>query len=1601
MTERDEPTEQPAMAEPAPQQPATKARRSGVRRVLAALAWIVVSLAAIVLSLGYHLGLPQTRSFMRVLIEGLASDALAGSLEIGRIDELGLGRARFTDVVLRDPQGRVVIHAMSVTAWPDLARLMADGTIRIAAGHVEDGEVVLYVEGEDGLEVSLVQAFLPASPSPPGGEPIHIIIDGLEVDRVLLHGDAPRYPGVRLEDTHMLGRIDIEEEVRIEVYEGRGRMTGPYEGETSIDDIVLSFTTDRLEGLNAYAEASRGETRARARALVTWPDEAEDAPPHIVITASAEPVCMRTLEEMGFPGLDNLEGCATGFARLEGSPSLLEVTANLATDAGALDVTGGLPDDGRYWFEARTEGVDLARLVPASPELRFRGRARIEIDVDESTPARARFELDGDPFSVSGYEIPSISARGSVEDERIVLDELTSPHLSGSISGGGVIGFDGAIDVHIEVDVADAGNDPNIARLVPGAHGPARGGIDVVLTANAEDMDVRWNLVFSPFRYGPVRARRLATRGRAHGPSSALHIDADAVAEGTTASGIALGHVEAEIHGGPGPYTIRARSRGGRDIREAHTVLTLRTGGGVIDLEIPEYAADFGLGMIADRAHPVDGTSPVDVPAAQIRVRGNVTTIENLELVGEGRRLSARGAIDTRGSGSDLHVEAEGLQVALLRPFLPERFALVAGVGSATLDLAGDLDDPDVSLSGRVVDATLDGARTFGLALRFEYSDSGLYAHVDGDLGDTGSVRIDGPVAVSWAALTDPGGRLLDELRFDGLEIDIDRINIAFITPFLGERVRDLGIAGKITVAMQLAGTIDDLQVPWAVVILDNFALPNTSTVRMKLEGSLAEHLLTLDQVWLADAAGELARASASLTLPLDDLPGDVPSWVRAIASEPWSLRLEVADRRLEGWPRPLAKYLPRGVLVQGALELHGSREGVTAHLDSNFRWDEAASADACAADVRPRIELTADSDLEGHTEGQLTVLIDEVVVATGTTSGDTPIGEWLLAGVTPVTPATELALHVDGLALERLPWTCASTSSGEVRGDVSATLFVPEPNLRGELTIDGLRVRTAEDAPPSAAYHAEMRVSSTGSGLNAVETCLVLGREDGARTPLASCPSAASLRSSSTGAIAEDGELIAVASLPVSVFDGAVVPAIEWEQDMFAVLDAQHAALEPLLVWIPGVAQANALADGTVRAEGPWESLQLDGGLLIHDGEARIVALGQYLHDIGGPLRFEGNHIILPEDRPWEAWDGDHLLRLSGDVTMRGLIPTHIDAVVRPTSFPVRREGAILASLTGDASLSADVFADRFDADVTTGSLLIELPQSTAGATQDLALLPEVLVIGEDSPELLSRGIITFPYHIHLDASRSFTVRRNDFEVQVTSNLDVTYRDPELLLSGVAVIRRGTFEILGKRFAVTRGSLTFGGGAELDPAVDLVATYELPGRSGSSISVIASGTLLDIHIDFQSTESSDTGEILALLVSGRASRATDPQAAQQAGEQTANFVSGLLAGVLTLGLREQFGSVVPNISLETGGRGSVAARVGFDADWIIPDFLREVVLGAYFEGTVGSDARNAVSYGGVGLGVTLELQFPFNFVGTGSYSLPQNGGLDILWDAF
>jgi hypothetical protein len=91
-------------------------------------------------------------------------------------------------------------------------------------------------------------------------------------------------------------------------------------------------------------------------------------------------------------------------------------------------------------------------------------------------------------------------------------------------------------------------------------------------------------------------------------------------------------------------------------------------------------------------------------------------------------------------------------------------------------------------------------------------------------------------------------------------------------------------------------------------------------------------------------------------------------------------------------------------------------------------------------------------------------------------------------------------------------------------------------------------------------------------------------------------------------------------------------------------------------------------------------------------------------------------------------------------------------------------------------------------------------------------------------------------------------------------------------------------------------------------------------------------------------------------------------------------------------------------VSVETvGAAGTLRARAYWDASFIIPDALREVVVGASVEGFFTSDqgARQGGGSGGstgVGGGLTIELQFPYGVSSTTTYVPPQSFGTDLLW---
>ncbi len=1578
-----------------------------VRIGLEAIAWIAIALAAFVLSFAYHLSLPETRAVARGAIEDLASDALEGSLTIGSIEELSLSRVVFHDVVMFDDQGRAVISAHEVIAIPDLDKLVHRGVVRIAGARVIEPDITLYTVDEygrldtRGLEVSFTRAFIPTDQSPSDASPPpHVRIGHLSVEHAYVHGDVPRYPGLVIEDLSVIGQIDIQGSVLIRAYDGSGRMTGPYPGETFIDDADVRFSTDWQDGVTAYLALHRGTDLVSADVRVDRPDGwPDDGPPRLSVWVRTDPVCAHTLAEMGFPNLDRFDGCGRGWTHLytrpEGPNEDIVFDSTLATDAGVAFVRGELPAAGHWSFELRTEGLELARLVPMAPEVHLAGTGRIEL-LDGSVDGTVGIvTVDVDGFEVAGYAIPGFQATGALRDDAILIERVVAPHLDGQVSLAGRVGFDGSLDVSGDVDVADIGADPNVARLLPGAHGAVRGHLTVRSGPGGERLEIDSTFDARHVRYGPLRTDTLRGRVWARGDAPTPELVLRATGEGVSVSGVSLGHVDVTADGGGHRrYGLTLRAHGGRDVRsasiDAHAV---RSGEG-LDVTLDAYTVDAG---IAEYSGPHDGAPP------RLLIRGPTVTFENLHLESEGgAALTLAGPLRPSGR-SDLHFSVRGLPLASLASRLPAGLSRLTGSLDADVTLAGVLRDPDLTVEGQITDASLDGTRGFHLGYRFHYADGTLESLIDGDLGTRGGVHIDGPIRAPFAVLTSPS-RFLDEAIFDGVEVDLDQANLAFVLPFFGEAVRELGVAGRATLAVVLRGTTAHPELPRAVVILDRFGLPGWTPVRIKSELTYVGDDLRVERLWIADTTGEIALVEAGVHVSLDDPPEDLAGWLARIAGAPFHVAARFEPRRLDGLPRPLSKRLPRGVTVGGSVTLYSGPDGSRGSLEAILRWEEAVNAEPCAHDLRPVLQIHAAS-VGAATVAQIDAFVAGRPVARGIARAETPFAEWIASATVPV-PVSAVTMDVHDLPLEALPWTCPY-ASGSVDGELAFTFGSATPDLESSFAVTGLRVHSPSYAGASTRpFHAAVAASTTGTGRVLLSTCAILSEENGPHTALGSCPSASALESGQRSTSADEGELLTIASIPVTIpEDGLGSPEVAWTDDFFFWADLADSHLEPVLAFVPGIAEADIVANGTISAAGGWETLALEGGLDLRDGRGRIASVGQHLHSISAVLRLSGNRILLPEDRPLVAMDADSRAEMTGEIGFHGLVPAWAYLTLRPDRFPVRREGAVLATLTGEASVRATIGTDGVEGTVVAETLEVGLPPTSAGGVQAIELRRDVLVIADDAPDLARPPGSHFPFHIRIEAP-SFSVVRNDFSAEVRADLDVLYDSPDLFVGGTAEILRGTFEVLGKRFTVQRGALVFVGDAEMDPDVLLVASYALPGRTGASVTITVIGRLSDLSVDFSSTETNDTGEIIALLVSGRsASSHSSGASAQQAGDQAANFLAGLTAGILTLGLRQQFGGqFVPNVAVETGDRlGTVGLRVGFNADWLIPDFARDVVLAAYVEGFVSAGGQSAATQSsgssGVGGGVSLEFQLPLNGVISGTYVPVSSGGLDLLWE--
>lgn len=177
------------------------------------------------------------------------------------------------------------------------------------------------------------------------------------------------------------------------------------------------------------------------------------------------------------------------------------------------------------------------------------------------------------------------------------------------------------------------------------------------------------------------------------------------------------------------------------------------------------------------------------------------------------------------------------------------------------------------------------------------------------------------------------------------------------------------------------------------------------------------------------------------------------------------------------------------------------------------------------------------------------------------------------------------------------------------------------------------------------------------------------------------------------------------------------------------------------------------------------------------------------------------------------------------------------------------------------------------------------------------------------------SRPGAGMPLDITVSAPNNVFVRGMGLEAELGGDLKVTGSSANPVAQGAFEMRRGAFDVIGKRLNFTRGKVSFSG--SLDPDLDFIAETR---ASDITAQIVVAGNASKPAISFTSSPALPQDEVLSRLMFGRASGSLTPGQALQVAQTIAQFTGGS-AGVLER-MRRSLGVDSLNVGTNAAGTG-------------------------------------------------------------------------------
>jgi translocation and assembly module TamB len=251
----------------------------------------------------------------------------------------------------------------------------------------------------------------------------------------------------------------------------------------------------------------------------------------------------------------------------------------------------------------------------------------------------------------------------------------------------------------------------------------------------------------------------------------------------------------------------------------------------------------------------------------------------------------------------------------------------------------------------------------------------------------------------------------------------------------------------------------------------------------------------------------------------------------------------------------------------------------------------------------------------------------------------------------------------------------------------------------------------------------------------------------------------------------------------------------------------------------VSGRFAADVAVGGTVAAPAA------NGRLRLSDARYENFATGAVLTNMQAEVVGDRDRFTLASFSAGDSATGS--LTARGNVVLQGASGPTADLSARLANFRVAARDEAVATSSGTVSIAGALSEPKVSAALTIDRAEINLPTSLPPNVVVVKVVETNSKTGKPPPPPAAANqapALPATLDINIDLPGNIFVRGHGLDSEWRGKLTITGTSAVPVISGSLEQIRGSVDLLGKTFTITRGRITFDGSAKLDPVLDIMA---------------------------------------------------------------------------------------------------------------------------------------------------------------------------------